>query len=296
MLTIYSDHITPRLRYTLEVIFVDIVGCPIKLTEDKNNLGRGPSLNYSNDLIDGIPYIRPHSLLFENGIRRLSETLKKDGSLFACESDLIDHDIFASSFFFLSRYEEYLIEERDDFGRIRARDCQMFKAGLLEEPLVDQWSLALYNGLRAKYPLLPASKRQFQVLPTFDIDVAYAYLGRGWLRRSRSSFKDFVTFRWKRIKKRKAVVKGDSPDDYDSYSYQQRICEQAGTRPRHFFLLGDYGPYDRNLSHRRKVMQRLITDVSVWSDIGIHPSMRSNQSIGRLQKEMSGVIFPAQLA
>ncbi|NND94977.1 MAG: hypothetical protein HKN45_08925 [Flavobacteriales bacterium] len=286
MLTVYCDHITIRLRYTLEVIFEEILSCPITISQDKKSLGKGPCLNYSNELLEGVPYIKPHSLIFENGIRILAEKIDNSGMLFPTESDLIEQDTLALVFFLVSRYEEYLDDDRDEFGRIKATNSQLYQAGLLHTPLVDKKVIELYNSLRSRYPTLPPLKRQFQVIPTFDIDVAYAFKGRGWLRRTRSTFKDVLTFEWKRIKRRKLVLHEELVDDFDTYSYQQRICQQAGTRPRHFFLLGNYGKYDKNLSHKQPLLRTLINDISTWSDIGIHPSMRSNDSIRILRKEI----------
>ncbi len=286
MLTIYSDNISTRLTYVAEVIFEDILDCPIHLTQDKASLSDGAAVNYSNEEIEGVPFIRPHSLLFETGVRKLSFNMDSSGDLFPSSSDICDQDIFAAIFFHISRYEEYLPHEKDDFGRAKAKDSILFKTGLLETPVVDQWAIELYKSLKKRFPHLPPSQREFQVIPTFDVDVAYAYKGRGWWRKTRSWGKDVLTLKGQRLKERKSVLKGENADPYDSYSYQNRICEQAHARPHHFFLLGNYGKYDKNLSHKQAILQELIRDVSGWSSVGIHPSIGSHESERRLKKEI----------
>ena len=118
MLTIYSDNISTRLTYVAEVIFEDILDCPIHLTQDKASLSDGAAVNYSNEEIEGVPFIRPHSLLFETGVRKLSFNMDSSGDLFPSSSDICNQDIFAAIFFHISRYEEYLAHEKDDFGEL----------------------------------------------------------------------------------------------------------------------------------------------------------------------------------
>jgi len=83
------------------------------------------------------------------------------------------------------------------------------------------------------------------------------------------------------------VLKGEKPDNYDSYSYQERICQQAGVQSRHFFLLGNYGKHDKNLAHNQEILRMLIKHTSQWSQVGIHPSMGSNSSMRQLKKEIT---------
>ncbi|NNC84390.1 MAG: hypothetical protein HKN79_12515 [Flavobacteriales bacterium] len=286
MLTIYSDNISPRLSYIAKVLFEDLLDCPVILTSDRSGLQGTSALNYSHETIDGIPYIRPHSLLFEQGVRSIGQSFDDAGKLFPVDSDLVDQDILAASFFLLTRYEEYLHPDRDRYGRAKASDSLLFKAGLIERPVVDEWVIQLYQALRHRFASLPPIQREFEVLPTFDIDVAYCYRGRGFWRRWRSSLKDLFTLKWERWKERRRVLNGEQADNFDSYSYQQRICAQSGSKCKHFFLLGNYGPLDKNLSHRQPILRTLIQDISSWSDVGIHPSMRSHEKERILKKEI----------
>ena len=288
MLTIYASSITPRLSYVVETLFEDILGMSVLITQDKERIdGSTACLNYSHEAIADVPFIRPHSLLFEEGIRIIPEQMNASGILFPCESDILDQDILASSFFLLSRYEEYLDTDLDIHGRRMAKNSSMYKAGLLTRPLVDEWALDLFSKLKNRYPDLQEVERAFTILPTFDIDIAYAYKGRNVIRRWKSILKDVFTLKFKRLKERKAVLKGDLQDPYDSYDYQRRICEAHGLESRHFFLIGDRGPMDHNLSHRSQELRSLIKRIDQWSGIGIHPSMGSNGSERKLKKEIA---------
>jgi hypothetical protein len=56
-------------------------------------------------------------------------------------------------------------------------------------------------------------------------------------------------------------------------------------KPIYFFLLGDYGKYDKNISSSSIALQQLIRQIDKEALVGIHPSYHSNTSIAQLHKE-----------
>jgi len=286
MITIYTEHISPRLTYVCQCIFQDILEVDYRLTDDIESFEKAKHrLNYSLKDIPGSSFIKPHGLLFETGIRTQQISLGEEARFFLCESDVAKHDVLAASFFLLSRYEEYLEKSRDHHGRFSSSFSLMGKVGVLHRPLVDEWALELYASLRQLFPALPASTKQFKQLSSFDIDVAYAYKGRNWWRRSRSFLNDLKKFNFSRIKERKQVLKGEMEDPYDSYAYLKSWHEKHKLDAHFFFLLGNYGPLDKNLFHGRNELKDLINDLGSWAEIGIHPSMGANSNSRQLAKE-----------
>lgn len=286
MLTIYSEHITARLAYVIEVIFEDILGVDVLVTEDQETFKMSSAgLNYSNIPIPDKPYIKPHGLLFEQGIRtqEIRWNLDETASFFPTESDLVNHDVFAASFYLLSRYEEYLPHEKDAIGRFQGRLSASGKQGLLHKPLVDEWVLELYRSLTRIHPFLPTVERKFRQLDTFDIDVAYAYKGRGLFRRMGSVLKDLMRMDFRRIKERRAVLSGRMEDPFSSYA-MQLACNKKDNL-RHFFLLGDRSELDRNIDHRSEELQELVSILHEQSNVGLHPSIAANSSFKTLKKE-----------
>jgi hypothetical protein len=287
MLTIYTQDTSPRLSYTIETLFEDILGVPVRITQNKEQLiSSAPCLNYSHEEIADVNYLRPHSLLFEEGIRKIPEKMNPQGILFPADSNVLEQDVLAASFFLLSRYEEYTDTDYDSHGRRMAKNSQMFQSGLLTRPLVDEWAFELYDNMRVRYKDLPAPNRNFTILPTFDIDIAFAYRGRSLIRRWKATLKDVSTLAKKRLKERNMVLKNNQQDPFDSYAYQKTSCQSRGLESRHFFLLADRGPLDNNLSHKSTEQRTMINEVAQWSAIGIHPSMGSNQSERNLKKEI----------
>jgi hypothetical protein len=58
-------------------------------------------------------------------------------------------------------------------------------------------------------------------------------------------------------------------------------------KPIFFWLLGDYGKYDKNISHHNLDLQNLILNIASKYAVGIHPSYRSNQDPTILKMEIN---------
>ena len=94
----------------------------------------------------------------------------------------MNFDVFAASFYLLSRYEEYLPHKRDVYERFPATESIAYKKDFLQEPLIDFWVIELYNIIKKSYPSLPDMERKYNFINTIDIDNAYAYLNKGLIR------------------------------------------------------------------------------------------------------------------
>jgi hypothetical protein len=80
---------------------------------------------------------------------------------FAVEGSTLPFDIFAASFYFVSRYEEYLPYNRNDNCTFSADQSLQHKLKLLEIPVVDAWALILKNILVKRFPKLLFFKKSF---------------------------------------------------------------------------------------------------------------------------------------
>ena len=94
---------------------------PLSLISDKEEFmaHTGAKLNYSTGrLSENEFFIRPHGLLFETGIREqpLTGLIFWKPAFFQTSGDFA-FDIFAASFYLVSRYEEYLPFQPDSYGR-----------------------------------------------------------------------------------------------------------------------------------------------------------------------------------
>ena len=56
-------------------------------------------------------------------------------------------DFFGASFYLISRYEEYLLHLKDDFGRFNPLSSLAFKNRFLNKPIVDFWIKRFKGGV-----------------------------------------------------------------------------------------------------------------------------------------------------
>ncbi|MFI5132468.1 MAG: DUF7033 domain-containing protein, partial [Chitinophagales bacterium] len=141
---LYTHSITPRLQYIADFIAKELQTGTIKVTasrEEFNNAGDN-KINYSdNRIAEAEIWIRPHGLLFENGIQEQSiQCFEANGNkaFFKTQGDF-PFDILAASFYLLSRYEEYLPHSKDKYGRYAHENSLAYKEKFLNLPLVNIW-------------------------------------------------------------------------------------------------------------------------------------------------------------
>jgi hypothetical protein len=89
----------------------------------------------------------------------------------------------------------------------------------------------------------------------------------------------------KKFSERFLVHAGFKKDPYDSYEKIFNIHKAYKVKPLIFILLGDYGKYDKNLSHNNRNYVKLIRSLRDFAIIGLHPSYKSNEGNGQLAKE-----------
>ena len=112
MLLIYTHKITPRFSYIMRHMFVKILGIEIKFTTLVEDFIRhkGPKITYTKQPLQNEFFIRSNDLLFEQGINQFAinvEHWDEVPCFFSTgQRSNIPFDIFAASFFLLSRYEE----------------------------------------------------------------------------------------------------------------------------------------------------------------------------------------------
>lgn len=292
MLFIYTHKITHRNKYIFNLIFKDILGLDFSLTSDVEEFKSfaGPKLSYAANPIADELFFSSRNLLFETGIteQNISVFDFNNSKVFFATGKLsaLPFDVFASSFYLVSRYEEYLPHIRDEHDRFDAKDSLAFNNGFLQKPVVNIWTIWIKELLRKKYPELIFSENKYQFISTIDIDNAYAYREKGFTRSIGGYLKSLSKFDFTEIGERTRVLFGIDKDPYDTYSFQLEIIKKYKLKSIYFFLLGDYGVNDKNLPIESKKFQSLIKMLGDYAQIGIHPSYGSNKSKLQLKKEV----------
>jgi hypothetical protein len=241
----------------------------------------GVKINYSNIKLPGL-CIQNHSLLFENNIReQAAECFETNGykAFFKIQDSDIAFDMLAASFYLLSRYEEYLPHKKDIYGRYSHEDSLAFKEGFLNSPLINCWVKDLSAELKKKYPGFNVQYPVFNIVPTYDIDIAYSYKHKGLLRNIGGFLRSPSTERLK-------VLLGSKKDPFDSYAFLDGLHKKYGLRPIYFFLVTEKpGRYDKNISPHKDAAWELVKQHAKKYLVGLHPSWQSGDNFSLLKKE-----------
>jgi Family of unknown function (DUF7033) len=265
----------PRLMYISSLIIGDILGLSWEVVTDKRKLGKHPVINYSSENISGSFRIEPDPLLSETGISKKGIVVTEWKNLpvfFQTKpgSDL-PFDIFAASFYLVTRYEEYLEFQPDEHGRFEASSSVAFRNGFLGIPLIDLWVREFARTLLSKFPTLAFRRNEFKALLTVDIDVPFAYLGRSLLRNVGGFVRDITTKKGS-ASDRYHVVSKEKKDPYEVFDYIIEKIDTFKSDARFFFSVGDHSKYDKNPSWKNEEYRELIRKITSRFSAGLHPS------------------------
>ncbi len=285
MVLIYSHTTSPRLQYTCNFIFKELLGINFSITVDSEEFNnyKGAKINYSNSkILDSDFNIQNHSFLFENTIKEQDVScfqVNKYKAFFSTPDSDWPFDIFAAVFYLISRYEEYLPHTKDIYGRYSHENSLAFKEGFLQLPLVNIWVKDFAAALKKKFPDLNVAFPAFNFVPTYDIDIAYAYKYKGFVRNIGSFLKSPST---ERIK----VLARLQKDPFDTYDWLNLLHQKNNLQPLYFFLVAEKnGRYDKHILPHKNAMWQLVRQHAKKYTLGIHPSWQSGDVLSLLKKE-----------
>jgi len=292
MVLIYSPVSNSRLQYTCSFIFKEQLQVGFDITTDAGKFAayEGVKINYSNEAISTSEFrIGSVQLLFENSIQQQQINCFETNqykAFFKREGADLSFDILAATFYLVSRYEEYLPHEKDMYGRYAHENSLAFKEGFLNLPLVNIWIKAFADKLEEKFSPLPAGREVFKLklstfnfIPTYDIDIAYAYRHKGLVRSLGAFLKSPAIERVK-------VLAGLQKDPFDSYEWMDALHKKYQLKPHYFFLAAQKnGVYDKNILPGTTAFSYLVKQHADKYETGIHPSWQSGDDFRLLQQE-----------
>jgi hypothetical protein len=183
------NNVEERL-YSISVLLGEILGIQFKvtLTNRRDYLIKLPnhselafSDGFFNNFISDLSYLNqkniPNSILWVN-----SEFLVQPHLPVLFGVDLLEisdkkitvgYDIFASSFFMLSRWEEYVITDRDRHGRVASSHCIAGKFNFLDRPIVNEYAEFIWNLLLRLDGRVKRISRESRNFVSCDVDLPY---------------------------------------------------------------------------------------------------------------------------
>ncbi len=291
MLLVYAHKITPRLTYTCKHIFTRILGVKVDFTTKIEIFiaHDGMKLSYTKQALGNELFVRSTDLLFEQGIDYLDFhiTLWDDVPCFfqVNSKSPVPFDLFAASFYLLSRYEEYLPHVKDEFDRYPAVESLAYQNKFLDKPIVDIWAYKLKKILLEKFPDCEFEKREFKFISTIDVDIAYNFKYKGIIRLIGGTINDLFRFQIQNIIEKYLVIFNFKRDPFDIYKRIIRLKEKYKVKTIFFFLLSEYTTYDKNVSVNNREYKLLIKDIADYAKVGLHPSYFTMKNELKLKKE-----------
>lgn len=293
IILIYSKILTERLVYTCRFVFEHVLNCQYEITTELNVFQKSPltKINYSDVFIENSFQIMPHALLFETGVDplySLAGELKNGRTYFHLNAAncSLGHDLFASVFYFISRYQEWQPFQADKHGRFELAASIQYKLGCHLDPLVDMWIEELKEKLQIFDRSILFPHKKFRYISTIDVDNLYAYRSKGALRTLGAIAKDLVTGKFNNLQRRLGVLSGRLPDPFDVYTQVNGLAKSTGVPLIYFFLQRSNTKYDRTVNPNSEVFALVFNELMKSKvPFGLHPSYDSATNKDLMKKE-----------
>ena len=293
MLLVYTHKISPRLKYVFKHICTRVLGIDVSFTTTIEEFIAHDSLkmSYTKQQLGNEFFVKSHDILFEQGLSDVEINVHdwEDTKCFFFNGDKshIPFDIFAASFYLLSRYEEYLPHVNDEFGRFLATESIGYKYGFLHQPVVDIWAYKFRDKMQKQYPEFKFPQRAYSIKPIIDVPSAYSYRLKGLLRTFGGTIKDLSGLKLKRLYDRFMAVFGFKHDPHDTFKYIINKQKQTKHKFLFFFLIGAFSTYDKGISPNKKKFVSLIKQVADYCKVGLKVSYFAIHDADILKKEKS---------
>lgn len=203
--------------------------------------------------------------------------IKKKDNIIDCSID-----VFASIFFMLTRWEEYVDKERDKANRYIGKNSIAYRNGFLHRPVVNEyvemiWEMMISLGYKEKRKV-----RNFEIVPTHDIDHPFVID-----RFRETSFNIKKAIISKDLKSIPIYIKDYFVDSYNTYSFLMDVSERAGIKSHFYFMstsaaITEYKESPYLTKHYIDIVNSIRKRGHI---VGIHPGFFSVLSNDKWEKE-----------
>jgi hypothetical protein len=303
-ITIPNNNINER-RYIIDILFDEFLDLNYNITVGSNNyeiiLENGNTLiiedHFFNQYSNELEYLNPESIpskveftkndfLVEDDIPILygSATFNPQSSIFICGID-----IFASSFFMLTRWEEYVNKNRDSHNRFPAIESVASKNNFLDRPIVNEYVEMLWNMLKYLGVNQKRKKTDHQLFLTHDVDELYMW--KSWKQVFRVVLGDILkrknlSLAIERVAEYLLVKRAKINDPFDTFDWIMDKSESVGVKSRFYFMSGGVTAYDNRYKIDEPKSLKLIDTIKKRGHIiGIHPSYNAYNDFEQFKKE-----------
>jgi hypothetical protein len=285
---VYSHYAHSRLDYAAGFVFGTVGQCEWQITQSEEEFVKAEGVIKVVYLSEEVARARedlPGFKTFQVS-GWTTENLKPETALINNHfvlfpsPDQKTFDVFAMTYWCLSRQEEYLLPEnqKDKHGRFPAKASLFHQHGVLEKPVLDIAVLYYLKQLGIE-PEIP-----FYTQPSIDVDIAFALKGRSFLRTCGTFVKSALRNPFQIIDNL-SVLLGRKQDPNDTYSYISEILINYSTT-RIFWHCGkERNALDKQVLRTYAPFPKAIKQLSACLETGIHPSFVAYGHSNALKEE-----------
>ncbi len=204
---------------------------------------------------------------------------------------LLKADLPAQIFFLLSRWEEKVIQERDELGRPKEESLFVVKLHLNERPLVDEYITAIASLIQKSGYEKFNVKKHYQVIPSHDVDFvkkwrntfhAWKEIGGDTFKR-RNITRALYNFTLWSASKLKLL---DEPNNTIDELIQKSLINNR--KAVFFFMSGGETQWDNYLPEDAEIIKRWADKIVASKfSLGIHPSIEAAKNADLLKEELT---------
>lgn len=275
MLLVYTQKLTPRIDYIFKQICVNMLGMEISFTSEieKFIAHNKPKISYAKFPLGSELFFESTDLLFEREIESPSIEVSKwgntQGFFPTSEKSALPYDVFAASFYLITRYEEYLPYISDVDGSFPVHQSLAYENDFLQQPIIDIWAEIFLNTLLKVFPDLRYKKSTYRVNTLIEAKQPFAYANQEFVNTVVGYIKEIGQWKINEAVTRSQTLLGLKPDPYDTFSWVIQNTKMAEKQLIVFFMLGDTDVIlERQNTNSPKFRQR-VKFIGDYEELGL---------------------------
>ncbi len=204
------------------------------------------------------------------------------------DSIICGSDLFAGAFFMLTRWEEYVIKERDIHGRFSAVNSLAFQFGFLNRAIVNEYTEYLWNMIYYLDNTAERKKHSFEIIPTHDIDVISCWHTHFKdIKRIVSYFlkKGEIKYGMENIISYIKTLINKEDDPYNTFKFLMEYSDSLGLKSYFFFM----SSAEYFLTEQDRLKKIVAAILGKGHFIGFHPNKDTCSDSKVFQKELNAL-------
>ncbi|SCY22174.1 hypothetical protein SAMN05192588_1739 [Nonlabens sp. Hel1_33_55] len=307
MILIYCPDLTSRKQYIFKHIFRRMLQVKYEVTGELNVFvgHEGTKFSYGDKPLGEETFIWSNGLLSEHGIDDheidIMDWDQLPAFFQAPERSDIPFDIFAASFYLITRYEEYFPQVKDDLGRYSPYESIAYKHDFLREPLIDLW-VKKFAQLVLKLEISSLSRKRIPK-KTIAIEVASfnKYRKRGVIVNATLFVRHVRNLRLNRAWKQLQTLLNLREDPYDNSTnilrpvknsrFDRNKSRKHSAAMVFFFHLGNYNDFNTGVTYKSKSYVEAIKHIADYVKVGLRfSSNTSNEDVYQEEKRFEELV------